>query len=262
MQRTLFFFFALMVALGGLPVGASAQGPQQARDPSAEDTERARALFHEGVELINARNYAEASVRFREALALRHAPAIAYNLAAALVETGELVEAGELLRDVLADDTTPDSVRVHADQLQASLEERYARLTVYVVGDRGDATIHVGDRQIDETQLGMAISLNPGTHTVTARRGDAVLETEERTIQEGQTADVSLDPSSWSLLDPELAGGGEEDGTGRTPIYAKWWFWVAIGVIVGGAIAIGVAAGSGGTEDPVQGNATPPIITF
>lgn len=252
-----------VIALGGLRSSAAAQGAPgapEAASASSEDMDRARVLFHQGVELTGSQSYSEAAASFREALALHPAPAIAYNLAAALVELGELVEAGELLDGVLEDDTTPDSVRVHADELKATLDGRYARLTVFVTGYRGSATVHVDEREIDETEFGTPLRLNAGAHTVTARRGDTVLQTEERTIAEGQTAQVSLDPATWALIESDVTDG--DDAATGAPIYEKWWFWTAIGVVVVGAVVIGVAAGSGGTEDPVQGNSIPAVVTF
>lgn len=42
--------------------------------------------------------------------------------------------------------------------------------------------------------------------------------------------------------------------TKSTPVYKKWWFWTIVGVaVVGGGVAIGVAASSGGDDRVPQG---------
>ena len=58
-----------------------------------ESTTRARTLFAEGVRFASRREFEQAEASFREALALRDAPAIRYNLASVLFEQGEYSEA-------------------------------------------------------------------------------------------------------------------------------------------------------------------------
>ena len=116
-----------------LLVPASFATAQEA-EPSQEDTERARALFAEGVELASQESYAQAVERFRMAYALRPAPAIAYNLALSLGETGQVVEAWSLVQGVLTDDEAPRPVRRQARALQEELDSDVGRVRVAVAG--------------------------------------------------------------------------------------------------------------------------------
>jgi hypothetical protein len=76
-----------------------------------EDTERARTLFEQGVQDGDRGRWEDAVRNFREALRLRDAPAIRYNLGAALVELRRDAEAEPELRRVADDPGAPEELR-------------------------------------------------------------------------------------------------------------------------------------------------------
>jgi len=238
---------------------AEAETEAEAEAPGGDaTTERARELFGEGIALAGNADFAEAALRFREAYALVQAPNIAYNLAVALVELGEVSEAAELVQSILADDDAPADIRGLASGLAARIEGRLAHLRVSIAGDRGDATIHLDGETLPEEQLGESIALDPGDHVVTAERQGSILERQERTIDDGASVEITLDPSTWPGAAPDPVPVADEGGS----ILGKWWFWTIIGVVVVGAVVIGVAAASGGTEGPLDGNTSPAVVRF
>jgi hypothetical protein len=240
--------------------------PRIAEAQTEAETQHARELFAEGVELSGNRQYEQAAAKFHEAYAIVQAPNIAYNLAVALVELGQVVEASEYVRAVLEDSEAPRDVQRMATQLNGTIESRVGRLTVTLIQSRGNAAIMLDGSVLDDDELGVAVTVNPGDHVVTAERGGTVLERQETTVSAGQSEEVLLDPTTWgsgASLDPELYDEAppEEDDGGGGSVFGEWWFWTIVGVVViGGAVAIGVAASS--TEGPLEGNTSPAVGRF
>jgi hypothetical protein len=244
-----------LALLAGLATPASAQET----DPEAEDTARARTLFSEGVALAAEEQFADAADRFRAAYAIHPTPAIAYNLAAALVKLDLLLEASELVRSVMNDPESTAQVRELAQGLRPQIDERMARLTVNVDGDIGNAGVRVDQREMRTEELGVPFPMDPGVHVVAAVRDGEVLEEQEVTLEVAGSAEVTLSASTWPAEEEEVVDVPPPEPS--APFYATWWFWTIVGLAVaGGTVAIILAAS--GTEDPVVGNATPGVITF
>lgn len=247
----------------GVLVGCVVLAPSRAsaQDALAEDAAerrvgRARTLFADGVGLVQERRYAEAEALFREALTLRDAPAIRYNLASVLFEQGEYPEARAMADVVVADATTPEDVRVHTRELIAQMNASAGYARIDVVG--GEATVDVDGYRLPDPSR--EIALAPGAHVATASGGEGELARAEFEIATGQHRVVSLDVSGPGA-EPDLALAT----TATEPELAEqWWFWTAVGggvVVV--AVVIGVvAATSGGVEQPIQGNFDPGVIRW
>lgn len=105
------------------PAPAAQPTPAAQPDPAAaqpapgtpEATERARTLFEEGVALGDQRQWEPAAAKFREALVLRDAPAIRFNLGAALVELRQWDEAIDNLQRVVDDPEAPEDLRTRSN---------------------------------------------------------------------------------------------------------------------------------------------------
>ncbi len=243
----------------GLLGGASAEAQRRRRRATPQttdtaETDRARSLFAEGVSLVAESRFADAETRFREALAIRDAPAIRYNLASVLYEQGEYPEAQVENERALAAEAVPDPVRTAATELRAHIAERAAYVTFELAGPAVGGSISVDGYVL--TQPGLEIPISPASHTVlvtvsgaeVARREVEVPTGQHRTIVVGEVpVDAapavpgrSIDQEEWFW--PVVAGGG-----------------VLVVAIVG--VSVGVAATSG-VEGPVQGNFTPGVITW
>lgn len=250
----------LLACLVVTTLGASSAEAQRRRRPAAPqttdtaETDRARSLFAEGVSLVAESRFADAESRFREALAIRDAPAIRYNLASVLYEQGEYPEAQLENERALAAEAVPDAVRTAAMELRGHIAERAAYVTFELVGPATGGSISVDGYVL--TQPGLEVPLSPSSHTVVvtlsgaevARREVEVPTGEHRTVVVGETSVAqtpvvpgrSIDQEDWFW--PVVAGGG-----------------VLVVAVIG--VSVGVAATSG-TEGPVQGNFTPGVITW
>lgn len=232
-----------------LPVGvARAQG-------DAQNTALARDLFEEGVALADEARWEEAVDRFRRALALRDAPAIRFNLGHSLSRLGRLVEASEMLRTVEGHTESDDAVRGEAAELRRDVERRFAHLTIRVDGETAGVRVRLDDRELPDAALGVAAPVDPGTHRAVAMRDGVVVAEEQVSLAEAEQRETVLrlgpvPPTGDAPADPRLEGDEEAEGS----VLGAWWFWTGVGVVVVGAVVLGlVLAGSGG-RDPTRGD--------
>jgi len=225
------------------PLGAAAQD----EDPAA----RARQLFSEGVELAGQHQYADAATHFRQALALRDAPAIRYNLASTLFEEHQVTEANEIVNGLLAITDLPDSVRTPTLALQQQIRASSGFVTFTLPSGV------TGEVQLDDTPVAdprVASAVTPGSHHVVAIADGATVAEARFELGSGVNREIALEPAS-----AQPSGGAEG------PLTDQWWFWAAIGggVVVLGVI-IGVAAGVADHDAhaPISGNCSPGIISW
>lgn len=228
-----------------------------ADDAAERRVERARTVFADAVALVEQQRYPEAEELFREALALRDAPAIRYNLASVLFEQGEYPEARALADLVLADATTPDGVREHAREMVAQLEARAGHARIEVLG--GEAAVAIDGYAVPD--LSRELPLAPGEHVATASRGEGEVARAELAIATGEHRVVTLHVSGADA-DPEPRA---EAPAPPLRLEEQWWFWTAIGGGVAAvAIVIGIvaAASGGGVEAPIQGSFEPGVLRW
>jgi len=249
---------ALPIALSALVLVSTAT-PAAAQ--SAQDTARARSLFSEGVELAASAEFEEAASRFRAAYAIRPAPAIAYNLAAALVELDELLEASELVRQVKSSDESDEDLRERADLVQVLIDERLSRLTVTVEGNIGDVTLAVDGHALSSGELGIPIPMDPGSHAVVVARDGAELERRHAELARGESGWVAFDALAW-VVAPEPAPPPPPPPPPGPSFYETWWFWTIVGVVVVTGVTIAVIAAASGDADAYMGNFNPAVLTF
>lgn len=250
------------------PEAGGADGTSVASD---EATERARSLFAEGVSLTDARRWPLAATRFREALALKDAQPIRYNLASTLIELGEFQEADELLHEVLADDTSSEALRRSATQARGDVRARAAELRFtepqvtrvngqFLPRDFVDKALFVapGEHIIEYVRGGRVreqrvVQLEAASIT-TVRWGQAVWEArrnlheapEETSAAESETA-VSLTPIPFSPLQPSA------DAAESAPVASI----LAVGFTVALVVTVGVVAAVTSDGAPIEGATNP-----
>lgn len=228
-----------------------AAAPAAAQEAGVDRTAAARALFEEGLELLDAEQWEQAADRFQRALALRPSPQITYNLTSALVPLGRLVRASELLRQVTLDPTATPEVRQAAETRRAQIAPRIASLTVVPSAELERADFFLDERPLDLVLIGVAVPIDPGRHTVTARLQGREVAHRAVDLLDGEAVEVSLELSrAAGEVDagPVAAPAPARSETERrrpSSVARRWWFWTILGaVVVGGAVAAGVAAGT------------------
>lgn len=249
------------VALG-VTMPAFAEAPTT---PESRVTERrtttaeARRLFAEGLAHVDAEEWDLASEKFRAALALKWAPPVAYNLAAALARSGLMVDALALL-DKIEASPRGVSVRLRRDarSLRRQLAMRVANLEVRLEGNAMGVQLLVDDEvhAFAEPRV-----LDPGRHRLAVVRDGHVVVSRELYLAEGGRDRVvlSLPPDDGQALTTPPPSATLRGDTGQ-PIYEKWWFWAGLGTVLAGGAAAAIMAGSASSAQPVEGTLTPGIL--
>lgn len=249
---------SVLLACGSLRATAQAPEPEEA------ELAQARERFRVGVEAAEAGDYPRAVRAFREALAVRDAPAVRYNLASALFEVGEHVESFATLR-ALGADTSAD-LRQRADRLEREVRQHVAVLNIRIGGELDGAQLD--GRELDPSELDHPIAVAPGPHELLGSRAGEVITTRRFELAAG--AEVYVDVSSvptpaeaaqmaQPVAPAVLAAPVVEARRSRRGL----WIGVAIGavVVIGAVVTVAVVA-SRGSADPVPGNFEPGVIRW
>lgn len=247
-------------------------------EPAAADLARARAQFQKGVELAKEGEFSAAEQRFRGALALHHAPAVEYNLAAALFELRKYDEAFNRCQSVQHDPGAPTALRERAAALERALYPHVARLTVMASSPSNDLVVSVDGEPLPANMLGVPRAVTPGGHSVLARRAETTLS--ERTVdvplRTAALVDVSLlvteqlvevqnvSPPPVAL---QPAPTSEPRDNRHSQRSKRLWLWGGLAV---GVVAAGVAVGVGlslakrepKSQGPVAGDLMPGVLTW
>jgi len=221
------------MVLTALPATCLAQ-----EEVSDADTERARALFAEALELADAGDWERAVHRFRRALELRDAPAIRFNLASSLVRLGRLRQAlGELDQIDASAESTPE-LRAQADALRSEIAPRLAQLRVDVSDPNGDTHVTVDGEPWEA--LGRFAPSNPGVLEVRLWRGDDELDHEEVDVPDGGRATVALVAPTPIPVDVSPQAAAEAAATQTDEDGSDDGLWIGLGV--GAGVAVVAAA--------------------
>jgi hypothetical protein len=169
----------------------------------AQATDRALAeeLFRQGQTLMEAKRYSEACPKFVESQRLDPGTGTLLNLAACHEGEGKLASAWTEYSEVVTlatRDNRPDRVSYAEDRLKA-IEPKLSRLTVGVApeSDVPGLVIKLDGAVVGRPALGVAVPVDPGTHTVEA---SAPGKQPWRA-----TVDISAGLSSKSVVVPALA---------------------------------------------------------
>ena len=245
--------------LGVLVLSVALALPSAARAQAAATTDEgaahARELFAQGVALAGEHHYADAATRFRQALALRDAPTIRYNLASTLFEEQQYTEAHELATALLAQADLPDSVRAPTEALEAQIANA-AALVTFGVPEGVAAEVLVDDVPIADPTHTTALA--PGHHTARAVASGATIAHEAFDVIAAEHRTVELDVEATETAEPAPAAS--------VAVTDEAWFWpVVIGgsllVVLAVGIGVGVAVDQGG-HTPITGNFTPGILSW
>ncbi len=231
--------------------------------PTPEELEEARQLFSDGVRYASEGEFGRAVIAFRRAAEIKAAPAVVYNLASALYESGELADAAAQAQAVVADEDSPPELKERAEVLLDEIRDRTATLTIRLGGEADGAK--VDGELLDPAQLERPLILEPGVHTVVGlRRGEEMTHRELEIRAGGQAhIDVSVIPTPEEVA---AANPPPPDEPEEPEDDSNTWLYVGIGagaaVVVAAVVVVVILATGGGTEDPVEGNFNPGVLEW
>lgn len=242
--------------LVGLFIGLAQAHPAAAQDPPADDLELARALFESGIEAAEDQRWNEARVDFERSFELAPRSSTLFNLANAQLELGDLVGAATSYRMFLAAEHTGRTARYRPDAEQAleQIEPRIAEVTVALT-HQIDGDVLELDGQPALTDV--PIPMNPGSHQLLVRRGNAVAGELELVLIEGERRGVTLPVRPPTPVLVHAPGTDEESDD------AVWlWLGVGAGAAVLAAVLVGVGVAAASSESAFEGNFGPGTVSF
>jgi hypothetical protein len=185
-----------------------------AAEPTAQDKALAAKRFREATRLFKLKEFRRAAELFEEAYSVAPHPDALLNAMDAYEQSGELALAAEASSRLFAD-FSEGSARTIAERRLARLAPKLGRLRIEVEPGGSDlrvdgAPARVGDRWVE-----------PGTHLVEARYGDATVE-RRVDVAAGAVAPVKLEgPKAAPPPPPPVE---KDDGPWERPIHPGYFF--------------------------------------
>jgi len=196
-------------------VGISASSAAQTKTPAASSvvaaTDRARALHLEGAALFEQKKYDQAYVAFVAAWALKRHPQIAANLADCEVKLGKYRDAAEHFMFMVRD-PKGEAQSEEKQEAQRRLKEVQAKIgTLAITVNVGGAEVLVDGKSMGTSPLQEPIFVDPGSHTVEARKEGFPSARMTTTVAASSSSALTLDLQSPPTVEAKsiklLVGG-------------------------------------------------------
>ncbi len=248
---------------------AAAQGTRAHAAPSEEADSSYEALIREALTEFNARNYAEALALFERAHAVKPSARTLRGLGITAFELKRYVQALHDLGAALVDPRLP-LTETQAKGVRALIVKArrfVGRIKLEVVPE--EAGVLVDGQPSSDRDL----VLDLGEHQVSVRAPGyheeqlkLIIEGGENTTRRVELMPLEVSPQNAAASVPPddhgaVAQRAGSQKTGGTPLFGKWWFWTAAGVVVAGAavgLALAVSGPSTTRVEPLTTANTPP----
>ncbi len=193
------------LAVAGLAAASGLAWPvAPAAAQAVPGQEVSRRLFDEGVELENAKSFAAALGKFREAEQIRATPALRYHKGFCLENLGKLAAAldeYEAAERTARDQNKQETLKSAQGRL-AALRPRVPHLSVRIVSPKATEVLLDGIALAPPlVASGTKFRVDPGEHQISARAPDHVTKTITVSLAESASQDVDV------TLE-RLSGGG------------------------------------------------------
>jgi hypothetical protein len=168
----------------------------------ATDVQKADAQkrFDRGRELSSAQSYQAALVEFRASFDIVASPNAHLAVARTLVSLGQLADAyvefgrtSAEARALSAKEKRYAQTAEAADSEQRDVAANLAFVTISLQPPAGDATVKLGDREIDRESLGTPIPVMPGPTILVVSRGGTEVGRQSLTLAAGEKKTAALD---------------------------------------------------------------------
>lgn len=221
--------------------------------PAATDPAVAAAVkqaYAAGRAAADAKQWPKAVEEFGKAYALKPLPQLAGNLGEAELQVGRFRDAAEHVSIFLREDKGALSEDKKAGE--AWLKEAKKKIvTLKITVDEAGAEVLVDDKVIGVSPLPPEVYVDPGQHTIVARKGTARVEVVD-TYQAGWTRVMKLVPKEAGAVPTPTAvpttssGAGRGESTGPRKELVIGGAAVGGVLLVAGAIFAGVSASKAG----------------
>jgi hypothetical protein len=231
-------FLLLLSMTAAAAVAVSSPREAAAQQPDAATRQAARKVAEEGLKLFNDGDFTGALEKFNLADSLVPAPTLDVQAARCLVKLGRLVEASERYLEAMRAQLDKNAPVVHKKAQVDALKERdelvirIPTVEIRVEGPLGEGKVTIDGQDVPVALLGQKRPIDPGKHTLVAKRQDTSV-TREVTVGEKETAlaVLKLPP----LPPPPVVAPVKPPGEGMR-VAGR----IALGVGAGGLIAFGV----------------------
>jgi hypothetical protein len=251
-------------------------GPNALAEPSPADRDTSRSLYAQGMQALDAHDYAAAERACGGAYALVKVTTAAVCWARALEGLGKLIEARDVFVEATHIPAKPDEPAVLASAREAArteadgLAKRIPTMTVVVSGAAETTPLQVTlDAAIVKSETArLPRKLNPGHHTLTVSAQGFGPATADVTIAEGEDRQVQV---ALPPMAPGEAGKRPEQpaapqaplpptqGTGSVPTLAIVVGGVGVaGLVVGAATAVAATSKHSTLQGECNGTICPP----
>jgi hypothetical protein len=135
----------------------------------ASDLKAARQLFSEAEALRARGEWAEAATKLRQVVAIKETPGVRFHLAYCEEQLGQLVLADTDYRRaeaLIREGARAPDVENLLGPAQKALAERLPTVQIRVPSPPPNTRVHLDGNDVAESALGVAMPLDPGTHTV------------------------------------------------------------------------------------------------
>jgi len=204
-----------------------------------EQQDRARVLFVRGAELFAAEDYEAALESFQESHRLNPVDSALYNIAMCQRALFRYVESRETFRQYLAaGGEAIDETRRHEVQRSIlELEELLGELRLRVVPQ--GARLYLDEVPLPPEQWASML-VRTGRHTLRAEAEGYQPWVRQLDLSMGDATEVAV-----HLVPEAVVEAGQEalgaTTSGAKTIFRSWWLWTAVGLVVAGGAATGIA---------------------
>jgi hypothetical protein len=204
------------------------------RDPSSlpRDPATAEALFRQGRQALEAKNYREACPKFAESQRLEPAAGTLMNLATCEEKVGKLASAWQHWKEAI-DALPPNDDRISFARSRVNdLEKKLPRLRVNLIGGAGK--VFRDEIELGPASQGAMLPVDPGPHVVTVQLEGRLPEKVTVDVAEGEEKQIDVHPGP---IDPH-ANDSRAQLTAKPRPRTLGWVVGGIGVAGVGAAAV------------------------
>ncbi len=200
----------------------------QARDPAT-----AEALFRQGRQAMEAKNYRDACPRFAESQKLDPGAGTLMNLATCEEKLIKLASAWQHWKEAIDALPQGDDRIAFARSRVVDLEKKLPRLSVTLAhGTESGAKIFRDEIELGQVSQGVLLPVDPGPHTVTVKLAGHLPEKTTIAVGEGESKQIEVHAGAIDPNATETSAGVVVEPRSRT-----------LGWLVGGLGVAGVGTG-------------------